>query len=202
MSTESVSPSRPKNGLLASARKIMPGFAALIAALVIVVAVQPANYTVTRSIVINAPPDRAFAQVNDFHHWNGWSPWARLDPNVQTTYDGPPAGNDAVYTWKGNDKVGEGRMTITDSHPSDTIKVKLEFERPMKSTADAVFTFKPQKEQDSETLVIWSISGRKNFRGKAFGLVVSMDNRLGAEFEKGLHQLKTVAEAQSAATPK
>ena len=54
-----------------------------------------------------------------------WSPWAKIDPAAKITFEGPPAGTGAGYTWAGNNKVGEGRMTITDSqlertHPVQT----------------------------------------------------------------------------------
>src|SRR5437588_7392560 len=87
----------------------------------VVVAMQSAHYTVERSATINAPAPVVFAQVNDFHKWEAWSPWAKMDPNMKTTYSGPPSGNGAAYSWAGNNDVGEGRMTITESRPSDLI---------------------------------------------------------------------------------
>jgi len=83
-------------------------------------------------------------------------------------------------------------MTITESHPSDLIRIRLDFVRPFASTANAEFTFEPRGDQ---TTVTWAMSGQKNFMSKAFCLFVSMDKMLGGEFEKGLSQLKTVAEA-------
>ena len=41
----------------------------------------------------------------------------------------------------------------------------------------------------------WSMAGNHNFLGKAFGLFMNMDKMLGSDLEKGLAQLKTVAEA-------
>src|ERR1041385_5704058 len=82
----------------------------------VVVAIQPAHYQVERTATINAPAPVVFAQVNDFHKWQAWSPWAKMDPNMKTTYSGAPAGNGAVYSWAGNSDVGEGGMTITESH--------------------------------------------------------------------------------------
>src|SRR5437762_2863164 len=93
----------------------------------LVVAMQPAHYHVERSATMNAPAVVVFNQVNDFHKWDAWSPWAKIDPNMKTNFDGPPAGNGAIYGWTGNSDVGEGRMTITDSKPSELIKIKLEF---------------------------------------------------------------------------
>jgi hypothetical protein len=156
-----------------------------------VVAIQPAHYHVERSATMNATSSVVFNQVNDFHKWDAWSPWAKLDPNMKTAYDGSPAGNGAVYSWTGNSNVGEGRMTITDSKPSESIKIKLDFIKPFAATNATVFSFKPQGNQTSVT---WTMDGDNNFIGKAFGLFMNMDKMVGGDFEKGLAQMKMIAE--------
>ena len=113
---------------------------------------------------------------------------------MKLTFEGPPAGTGAIYHWSGNNKVGEGRMTITESRPSDLVRIKLEFIKPFASTADTEFTFKPETNQ---TAVTWSMAGKKNFMSKAFGLFVNMDKLIGGDLEKGLAQLKTVVEGSS-----
>src|SRR5882672_9968867 len=108
-------------------KKILIGLAVFIILFVIIVALQPAQYKVTRSASISAPPAVVFAQVNDFHKWEAWNPWGKIDPAMKQTYAGAPSGSGAIYTWSGNNEVGEGRMTITESRPNDLILVKLEF---------------------------------------------------------------------------
>src|SRR5258708_1263894 len=150
---------------------ILSAVAVLLVVLIVVVAMQPADFRVTRSATISGPPAEVFAQVNDFHKWEAWSPWAKLDPAMKQTYEGAPAGTGAIYTWNGNKNVGEGRMTITESRPSDLIRINLEFLKPFKATNTAEFTFKPD---GSQTVVTWSMSGRHHFIMKAFGLFMSM----------------------------
>jgi hypothetical protein len=162
-----------------------------IAAFAVVVALQPSHYQVQRSATMNAPAAVVFNQVNDFHKWDAWSPWAKLDPNMKTTHEGPAAGTGAVYSWVGNSDVGEGKMTITDSKPADLVKIKLEFIKPFAATSDTVFTFRPQGNQ---TAVTWTMDGENNFIGKAFCMFMNMDKMVGGDFEKGLAQMKTVAE--------
>lgn len=171
--------------------KILIGVAVIIVVFVIVVAVQPAQYRVVRSASIAVPPTTVFPHVNDFHKWEAWSPWAKLDPSMKPTYEGAPAGTGAIYTWVGNSKVGEGRMIITESRPSDLVRIKLDFIKPFASTADTEFTFKPEGNQ---TVVTWSMAGQKNFMSKAFGLFVNMDKMIGRDFEKGLAQMKSAVE--------
>src|SRR6185295_17806428 len=125
----------------------------------------------------------AFEQVNDFHKWDAWSPWAKLDPACKNSFDGASAGKGAIFAWDGNKKVGAGRMTITDSQPNNLIRIKLEFQRPFKATNTTEFSF---KSEGNQTLVAWNMFGKNNFMSKAFGLFVNCDKMIGKDFEKGL----------------
>ncbi|MFN0107031.1 MAG: SRPBCC family protein [Bryobacteraceae bacterium] len=157
-----------------------------------VIAMQPDTYQVTRSTEIAAPPAEVFALINDFHKWEGWSPWAKLDPNMKTTYSGAPAGTGAGYYWIGNDDVGEGNMTITDSQPPQNVKINLEFLKPFASKATNQFTITPS---GAGSKVEWAMTGESNFMSKGFGLAMGgMDKAIGPDFEKGLSQLKALAE--------
>jgi uncharacterized protein YndB with AHSA1/START domain len=175
-------------------KKILIGIAVIVGAFVVIVALQPSDFRIVRSSTIAAPPATVFAQVNDFHKWEAWSPWAKLDPAAKSSFDGPPAGKGATFRWAGNEEVGEGSMTITESRPSDLIRIKLEFLKPFAATNTAEFTFKPEGNQ---TVVTWSMFGRNNFIAKAFCLFINMDKMVGGQFEKGLASMKSVAEAAS-----
>jgi len=155
--------------------------AALGAVLVIAVAVQPAGFRIVRSATMSASAAIVFAQVNDFHRWRAWSPWEKIDPALRRTYEGAPAGSGAVYRWAGNHEVGEGVMTIIESRPSELM-----------ATNTAEFTFKPDGDR---TLVTWSMEGRNDFLAKSLHLIMNMDRMIGGNFEKGLAQMKAVAEA-------
>jgi hypothetical protein len=168
--------------------------AAIILVLVAAISMQPSEFRIERSTTIAAPADKVFVQVNDFHNWDGWSPWAKLDPTMKQTYEGAPAGVGAIYTWSGAGKVGEGRMTIMESRPNDLVSIKLEFVKPFKATNTADFAFKTGS---SQTEVTWSMTGRKNFMFKAFGLIMSMDKMVGGDFERGLASMKSVVEGKS-----
>jgi len=172
-------------------KKVLIVLVVIIAALAVIIAMQPADFRVSHSMTIAAPAATVFEQVNDFHKWDGWSPWAKLDPNMKQSHDGAPAVVGASYSWSGNDQVGEGRMTLTESRPSEMIRIKLEFLKPFTATNTAEFSFKPDGNQ---TTVTWSMFGTNNFMAKAFGLFMNMDKLVGSDFEKGLAQLKAVAE--------
>jgi uncharacterized protein YndB with AHSA1/START domain len=165
--------------------------AVIVVLFVIIVAMQPADFRITRSATITAPPEAVFAQVNDLHNWEAWSPWAKLDPAAKSTYEGPAAGVGAAFAWCGNNKIGEGRMTITESRPNELVRFKLDFLKPFKASNTAEFTFKPEANQ---TAVTWSMYGKNNFIGKAIGLFMNCDKMVGGQFETGLAQLNSVTE--------
>ena len=172
-------------------KKILIAIGVLIVVLVIVVAMQPADFRVTRSATINTPSGPVFERVNNFQKWYEWSPWEKLDPKLQRTYDGASEGEGAIYSWVGNKDVGEGRMTITESKSNALVRIKLEFIKPFAAVNTTEFTFTGDGHQ---TTVKWDMTGRNNFMSKAFCLFMSMDKMVGGDFEKGLSQLKTVAE--------
>jgi len=171
---------------------ILISIAVIIVVFVVVVSLRPADFKVTRSAAIGAPPEVVFPLVNELRKWEGWSPWAKLDPNAKSTFEGPAAGVGASMAWAGNMQVGEGRMTITESRPNEFVCFRLEFIKPMAGTNTAEFTFKPEGKQ---TTVTWSMEGKNNFMAKAFGLFVNCDKMVGGQFEKGLESMKSLAES-------
>ena len=162
----------------------------------IIVARQPDDFRITRSATIGTPADRLFSEVNDFHKWDAWSPWAKLDPQVKNAFNGPESGVGAFFEWSGDSQVGQGNMTIVESRPAEYIKIRLEFIRPFSAVNTAEFTFKPVGDQ---TQITWSMFGTNNFVGKAIGLVMDCDKMVGDQFEKGLENLRKVASANPAA---
>lgn len=172
--------------------------ALLVIGFAIVVARQPDNFRVERSARMAASANEVFAQVNDFRKWDAWSPWLELDPNAKTTFEGPTAGEGAVFRWSGNDQVGEGSMTIVESRPDERIRIKLEFVKPMQDASDVEFTFQSDGDR---TKVNWIMSGKYDgFITKAFCLVMDMENYIGGKYDQGLANLKRIVEAEARAT--
>ena len=159
--------------------------------LLVVAARQPDEFRVSRSSVLPVAPSIVFPHVNELRKWEAWSPWARLDPNAKSTFEGPPAGTGAVMRWAGNKNVGEGSMTITDSRPNEMIQFRLEFLKPFKATNTAEFVFKLQGNQ---TQITWSMYGTNNFLSKVIGLFINCEKMVGGQFERGFANLKEVVE--------
>jgi hypothetical protein len=155
----------------------------LVVGLVLFVASRPAAYHVERSATIEAAPESLYTRIADFHRWEEWSPWAKLDAAMKIDFSGAEAGPGAVYHWVGNSKVGEGRMTLTDAQPPGRAVIRLEFLKPFASVCTTTFTLAPE---GSGTHVTWTMDGRNDFVGKAMCLVMNMDKTVGPDFERGL----------------
>ena len=182
-------------------KKIAVALVVILAALAGFIAMRPGEFRISRSRTVAAPPDIVHAYVNDFHKWPEWSPWEKLDPAMKREISGAPAGPGATYHWVGNDQVGEGRMTITDSRPPQSITIRLEFLKPWTSTNTTQYDFTPA---GSGTNVTWTMTGHNSFLAKAFTLFMDMDKMVGPDFERGLANLDAVTAAAmkpAAATP-
>jgi uncharacterized protein YndB with AHSA1/START domain len=168
----------------------------VVALLVVVIGTRPDHFHVERSATIAAPATEVFARLNDFHQWSDWSPWDKLDLQMKKDYSGSAAGVGASYHWAGNDKVGEGRMTITQSQPPSNLTMTIEFLKPFKANNTVNFTLAAD---GPGTRVTWAMDGHENFMGKAMGLFMSADKMIGPDFERGLANLRTLAERGAAA---
>lgn len=149
------------------------------------------SFEVERRTTIAGTSDAVFDRLDDFHRWPEWSPWEGLDPAMERTYEGAPAGVGSVYRWKGNRKAGEGRMEIRESQRPSTLVVGLDFLKPFKSRSTVTFTVTPSGDT---TDVTWSMTGPKTFMTRVMGIFTSMDKLVGPDFEKGLAQLKAAVE--------
>jgi len=179
-------------------KKVLGVLLAVVLTLAIVIATRPSTYQIERSTTITAPSEIVFANLEDFHRWPNWSPWEKLDPQMHRTFSGAPSGVGAQYSWVGNDKVGEGRMTITESQPNQLVAIKLEFLKPWQSTSQTHFTL---ASQSGQTKVTWMMSGTNDWMGKTMSLFMNMDKMIGSDFERGLANLKSQSENEAPARP-
>ncbi|WP_024519069.1 SRPBCC family protein [Bradyrhizobium sp. Tv2a-2] len=163
-----------------------------IAAVLILAATKPDNFSIRRAASIKAPPERIFSLISDFHQWGGWSPWENKDPGMTRTFSGSKAGKGAVYAWEGNNNVGTGQMEIVEAATPSKVVIKLDFLRPFEAHNTAEFTMLPQ---GSATEVNWEMRGPLAFMHKLMHVFFNMDKMVGKDFETGLANLKKLAEA-------
>jgi hypothetical protein len=169
---------------------------------VIVIAIglfAPAEYKVERAATINAPAEVVYKNVADLHEFEKWSPWSKLDPNAKMEYNGEPGTVGSSYHWKGNKKVGEGKMTVTALEVNRRVDQKLDFIEPFPSTADVYYIIEPTAGGQKVT---WGMSGKSGFISRVFmTLMGGMDAAIGPDYEKGIKQLKEKSEAEASAAP-
>jgi uncharacterized protein YndB with AHSA1/START domain len=149
------------------------------------------KYSVERSTTVDAPAERIYEQIADFHNWTNWSPWEEVDPNLRRNYSGARSGRGAIYSWSGNRKAGQGRMEIVEVAEPSNVNIDLRFEKPWRSQNMTEFTIRPE---GSGSRVTWTMAGQKTLMTKVMGIFTSMDKMIGPDFEKGLARLKHVAE--------
>ena len=163
----------------------------LIAGVLVFAATRPDTFRVERSITVNAPPEKIFPLINDFHGWKTWSPYEKIDPSMNRRYSGASSGKGSIYEWAGQGKSGAGRMEIVESQAPAKIGIKLDFSVPFESHNRAEFAMLAQGQA---TKLIWSMDGPSPYISKLMGVFFNMDRMIGRDFEIGLANLKTIAE--------
>lgn len=165
---------------------IIIGILAFIA--LIVPAVLPTKFFMSRPIEINAPLATVFTKLTDLNEYVKWNPFPEGDPTNQANVLGAGVGSSLV--WKG-DKTGEGKMTITNIESEKKISVKMEFYKPM--SGEGTVEWIVNAKSDSTTELVWTFEQNLTYFKRYFGLV--MDSMMGNHFEKGLLNYKTLVES-------
>ncbi len=149
------------------------------------------NFSIERSVVINANIESVFEEVNDFNNMQHWSPWKEYDPNMILSIEGKI--NDPVYkySWKSeNDKVGHGSLTRKITEANKKISNDLLFDEfNMHSNVDWTFEQTPEG-----TRATWINSGMMPFLMRP--LSGKMESMMAPDMEKGLNLLKEYCEAK------
>jgi uncharacterized protein YndB with AHSA1/START domain len=165
---------------------------AISAVLAMVASRKPGSFRVERAVVINAPPEKVFALINDFRRVSVWSPLDSLDPSMARSIGGATSGKGAVYEWRGNLQAGAGRAEIVESRPPTQILMRVDLLKPISvsGTVEYVLAVQP----DSSTKVTWSMYGPSPFASKVVQVFLTMDEVLGSNLESGLKRMKVAAE--------
>lgn len=171
----------------------------LVALIVVVLALaasKPDTFRIERSTTIAAPPAVVYPLISDFHNWQAWSPWERLDPNLKRTYSGAPSGTGAVYGWEGTPKVGSGRMEILQANAPSDVRIQLDFLKPFEAHNTAEFTL---RSEGNGSRVTWAMYGPNPLMMRVMKLFMNMENMIGKDFESGLANMKGAAERTESA---
>jgi effector-binding domain-containing protein/uncharacterized protein YndB with AHSA1/START domain len=145
------------------------------------------EYHVKKSMQIDAPTQKIFSVLSDFHQWEKWSPWLILEPGakVEMSDDGKK------YSWEG-EVIGSGNMVLDGVEPKKSISQTVNFIKPWKSSSPIKFIL---DEKTGGTEVTWTMTGNLPFF--MFWMKNSMSAFIGMDFQRGLLMLKDYVETGS-----
>ncbi|HEX2012485.1 MAG TPA: SRPBCC family protein [Roseateles sp.] len=148
------------------------------------------KFSVTRSVQIQAAPDKVYALVANPRHWKQWSVWNRRDPAMQIEYSGPESGTGAAWAWKSKSE-GDGKMTFTAAEPGKRLGYELYFP-DFGTTSHGELTLAPAGTNATE--VRWVMNGDMGANPLFRWFALFGDKMVGPDFEAGLANLKALAE--------
>jgi effector-binding domain-containing protein len=148
------------------------------------------TYHIERSIEIEAPDSLVHEQIRFFKSFAKWSPWSRLDPDMEVSYEGTDGTPGAIYRWSGNEDVGKGMQVLKSVTPK---RIDMEYvrEKPWKSTSPVFFTLEPA---GKKTKVTWGYDMHIGFPWNGFAMLTDVDRGVGKDSERGLGNLKKLCE--------
>ena len=165
----------------------------LVVAIGLLIAFAPQQYTLERSVTINAPQSSVFGPMTDFRTWPAWTAWGEMDPTQKYSFTGAPGTPGATYHWVG-EEAGEGQMTST-AVTANTLNYKLDFIKPFEShnagwvrAEDAGGATRATMGMEMNSPRPWNAMGWM-FKGS-----------VGDDFEKSLAKLKRQVESGQAPT--
>lgn len=147
------------------------------------------KFTVSRTLTINAAPEKIYALIADPHGWAQWSAWNRRDPAMAIEYSGPASGAGAVWAWKSKSQ-GDGRMTFTSAEAPKRLGYELFFP-DFGTTSTGDFRLDAN---GGATQVTWTMNGDMGRNPVYRWMGLFMDKMVGPDFDAGLANLKALAE--------
>ena len=165
--------------------KIILGIVVVLVALFLIVALfLPAEVTVERTAIIEAPDSVIFDYITDFNNRTDWDPWFEMEPEAKVILTEVTKGVGAGYAWEG-EIIGSGDMVINEVEENKSIKSTIKFYSPQTSEGKVLWLLEPVEEG---TKLTWSFSSEMGYPlERYFGLM--MDGMLGPQLEKGLENV-------------
>lgn len=170
---------------------------ALIAILLLLGLVLPKEMVVVRSTTIDAPAAQVFPHILYLEKSDAWSPWNKLDPNMEKSIEGEDGTVGALSRWSGNKDVGVGYQKITAIEPGKRVDLDLVFEEPWESQADIHLEL---EEAEAGTKVNWGFKTKTPIPQNIMMAVMGMRKNLSQNFDDGLSMLKEIVESEEPVT--
>lgn len=162
--------------------------AAVVVLLIAMFAIGKA-YHFEKSIVINAPAEKIYQNMNSMKAFNRWNPWMELDPNMKVEYSGNSGQIGDQYCWDGNGDAGKGCHTITALVPNQQQSTKMLFMKPFESDATSNIILTPN---GNSTKVTWDMDCELDYPMNLMSIF--MDGQMDKSYGSGLAKLKEISE--------
>lgn len=157
--------------------------------------IQPKEYKVERSEIIDAPKEQVFKHIQYWEKWEAWSPWANKDSSMKTTISGTDGTVGAVNSWVGDEKLtGSGSMTTTAVKENEQLDFDLKFTSPYQSESKGYISVEDAGE--GKTKATWVMYGENGFLERVTSIIWDLDAMVGPDFETGLANIKKIVEEE------
>ena len=155
------------------------------------------DYSVSRSVSINASNDLIHNYVGDLENWEQWTTWKLDDPSIVIFKGEKSHGVGAKQSWKGNS--GEGKLEFTAASPNKGIVYDLYFDGgDQKSIASMLYSKDDSNPTNKGlTKVTWTMTGTMDIPILGGYFAMMIDSMIGTMFERGLTRLKAVVEKKN-----
>lgn len=155
----------------------------------IYIATMDGKFQVEKKLMMGAPQEVIYNEVNDFTTWKNWGPWAKEANDMIIKYGEKTTGEGASYSWQ-SEEMGEGKIITTKATPHSSLEQEITFITPFgESTSEVYWEFEPQGDS---TLVTWGMMGEQSFMEKASFIFKdeSLAEMMQPMFTKGLNNLQ------------
>ena len=151
--------------------------------------VLPPEARVERSVEIAAPPEKVFAIAGDLRRVPEWSPWVSTDPATRFEFDGPEQGVGQVMRWASNNPlVGNGTEKVTEFVVNERLVTQSDYGE----FGTSISTMSLVASGTGTKLTRSFASTLPGVIDRWAGLMI--DGSVGTEYEKGLANIKALAE--------
>lgn len=157
-------------------------------------ALQPANYVVSRELVINAPPEKIFPYINSSMNLSDWMPPAVTDRDTRTEFTGPDQGVDSAAKWESPSSMASGHFIIVSSTGNSTVVFEWTQVKPIAKNQKSTIHLTPAS---NGTTVNWSKAGPNSRKDRLLEIFKITDRKIGKELETGLQSLKKTVESST-----
>lgn len=175
-------------------KKLLFVIVALIALVLITALFVKKEYSVTRTVVIQAEVSDVYDYISYLENQKEYAIWQAKDPQTKNTSVGVDGTVGFIQSWSSkHDEVGVGEQEITKMKLNKRIDFALRFEKPMKMEADAYMT---TELKGGGTEVTWGFEGGNPWPFNIVFLFLDMDKELGPDLQEGLDNLKKIIESK------